>query len=171
MSNIGKVVVDTNVFINNFIFGEEHKEEDVIVFNILLESMDNNNIKLAFSQDTVGELFYVFKGKLKKHFNNLEWNDKMCEIALIFLYSCSVNTVNTIVDSCADLNDNMFLKVAKQSQAKYLISDDLKSKMKDVNLEGTEVLTAKEFVDKYGTKDEGNAKDETAATEKENNGK
>lgn len=168
MSSIEKAVVDTNVFINNFIFGEKHKEDDVIAFNILLELISNNSIKLAFSQDTVGELFYVFKGKLKKYTQNSEWDDNICEIALIFLYSCSVNTINTIVDSCADLNDNMFLRVAKKSHAQYLISDDLKSKMKDVNLGDTEVLTAKEFVDMYNGKNEESAEDETAAENQTN---
>lgn len=171
MSSIARVVVDTNIFINNFVFFKKYKY-DVKAYNILMNLMAKGKIDFVFSQDTIGELFYMMKNAINYHLKRNKRASRICKIALLFLNSYSVNTENMKKDpkyknlKCSDPKDDMFLQCVVKSNAKYLISDDLKSKMKNVNLEGTEVLTAKEFVDKYDAKDEENAKDEAAVTEK-----
>lgn len=144
-----KIVIDTNVFIYGTIPQLLIKEDNQTI-NIIENLLETDTIELVFSQDTIGELIYIFKNIIKHCVNDIiERESYMHKIMILFLNGYSINTTHTIAPRCADPNDNMFLKCAIGSNATYLISDDLKSHMKDANLNDTKVLTAKEFVDIY----------------------
>lgn len=164
-NNKVKIVIDTNVFINGLIFPFEYKYDKDII-NILFNLIDEEKIELVFSQDTIGELVYIFKNKVKHYIAKEEWEMYMCQIIIIFLRAYSVNTTYTKTPRCIDPNDNMFLKCAKQSYAKYLISNDLKSKMSKVKSPYTTVLTSKEFLNIYNRINQ-QSKDESAVEKDE----
>lgn len=166
-NNKTKIVVDTNVFIRGIILQDSY-EDDSNAIDILSNLLENNKIELVFSQDTIGELIYMVKNIVKHKFTNPQKREiYMNQMVILFLEGYSINTSHTVAPRCSDPNDNMFLKCAVQSQAKYIISDDLKSKMQDIDLGSTEVLTSEEFIDEYN-KNKENAKGEIAA-DKTNN--
>lgn len=162
-SNKVKIIIDTNVFVNNFIFP---KTNVLKVFEILSNLFLDSKIELVFSQETCGELFYVIKDKVNHYVKKKNRGKIIINIALLFLNSCTVNTSRTIAPKCKDPNDNMFLKCAVKSKAKYLISDDLKSKMGEISLPDTIVLTAEEFIDEYN---KANQSEQEIASEEEYN--
>jgi putative PIN family toxin of toxin-antitoxin system len=144
-----KIVIDTNVFIHGIVLQKSYKEDSDVI-NILLDLLEKDIIELVFSQDTIGELVYVLKNIVKHKVKNISKRKMyMYQVIMLFFEGYSVNTVKTIAPTCNDVNDNMFLECAVESKAKYLISDDLKSRMGKVKLPNTMVLTAKEFIDKY----------------------
>jgi putative PIN family toxin of toxin-antitoxin system len=156
-----KIVVDTNVFINGLIFSSENKDDENVI-NILFNLIDTDVVELVFSQDTIGELVYIYKNKLIHYVDIKKWEKHMYRIMMIFLYSYSVNTTHTRILKCKDPTDNIFLKCAKQSYAKYLISNDLRSKMSKVKSPYTRVLTSKEFLNIYHKINQ-QSKDESAS--------
>lgn len=50
-----RIVVDTNIFINSW-FSSKHLYCDAVI-----DLISKNEAQLLFSQDTIGELFYVIK--------------------------------------------------------------------------------------------------------------
>ena len=107
MSKKIKIVVDANIFINSW-FYTNHFYCDAVV-----DLINNDQVKLLFSQDTIGELIYVVK--------------------------------NIVLD----LFDEMFLKTAIKGRADYIISDDFRSGMHRVKLEGTKIVSSEQFVSMY----------------------
>ena len=121
-----KLVVDTCVFIE-CLFGEEGN-----LSSYFLSNLDKFNARLIFSQDTIGELFYI----LKRECNNLQMSDDeisaiLFDTAILFQESKSVNTRyykykrNKI--KIEDEDDQMFVDAAFASNATHLITLDEKS--------------------------------------------
>lgn len=121
-----KLVIDTCVFVEG-LFGEEGNPS-----SILLSSLDSINARLIFSQDTIGELFYI----LKRECNNLqmsydEISDILLDATIFFLESKSVNTKyykfkrNKV--RVKDEDDQMFADAAFAAKATHLITLDEKS--------------------------------------------
>lgn len=115
---------------------------------ILLDVVQNaDNIKLIFAQDTIGELFYVTKNCI--NINNVNYKDGLemiNKISEMFYNSTLVNTTKTIAPKCNDEYDDMFIKCYVESNADYILTDDLKSGMKDIS--NINVLQSKDFIQK-----------------------
>jgi predicted nucleic acid-binding protein len=130
-----KLVIDTNIFIKKFFFESKYYH-----CKTLLDIITNNeNIDLVFTQDTIGELFYVSKLMIN-NINNMNYEDGLeliNKISKIFYDSIIVNTLNTIAPKCNDEFDDMFLKCYVESNADYILTDDFKSgmnKIKNINV-------------------------------------
>ncbi|MEH7419559.1 putative toxin-antitoxin system toxin component, PIN family [Neobacillus drentensis] len=121
-----KIVVDTCVFIEG-IFGEDNNPS-----SILLSMLDTLDIRLIFSQESIGELLYI----LKKRCNELQMdsddtNDILKDMTILFQKGKSVNIRHyksmpqklTIKDP----DDQMFVDAAFAGKATYLITLDKKS--------------------------------------------
>ena len=136
-----KIVLDTNIFING-LFSSEEDNEYIKIMNMV----DNKQIYLLFSQDTIGELVYVAKNFARHNISNIHDRVSLLQYLIeLFYFSKSVNTSHTISPEINDKYDDMFLKCAIEGNADYLISDDLKSGMHDVDKLGFKVMSAKDF--------------------------
>ena len=141
MINKIKVVIDTNIFINGW-----YTEDNYC--NKIMEMINNRQLQLFFSQDTIGELVYIAKGFARRYYENKSdaIND-LKDIMVLFYYGTTVNTRNTKSPEINDKYDDIFLKCAIEGNIDYLISDDLKSGMHDINKFGFKVLNSKDFCD------------------------
>lgn len=117
------VVIDTNIFINGVFFPKKHE-----YCNLILDYIEEEKITPVFSQETIGELMYVFKN-FAIHSNLPEKVQKQYvhSISELFYDSKSVNTQYTKCPEINDQNDKMFLKIAYQQQVDYIITHDKKS--------------------------------------------
>lgn len=147
MINKPKLVVDTNVFIDGLLDEKESSKQ-------IMELFESIKITLLFSQDTIGELVYVSKIMSKKAIrDSMETRMKFLNyIMYIFYHSKSVNTVDTdekINLKCNDDRDDMFLECAYFGKADYLVTDDIKSGLHSIDLEGITILTSEQFIKLY----------------------
>lgn len=138
-------VVDTNIFINGILFGEKHCK-------IVLNHIENENITPVFSQETIGELIYVFKNfithtKLPEQLR-LQY---LYYIIELFYHSKSINTESVQCPDINDVNDKMFLKIAYKKNIDYIITDDKKSGLFDKidNHKKYKTITSKRFSQIY----------------------
>lgn len=139
-----KVVVDANIFINSW-FYTNHFYCDAI-----LDLIDNDKIQLLFSQDTIGELIYVIKNIVLDLFDEKKLQyEYLSNLSYIFLNAISVNTLGIECQKLNDKFDEMFLKTAIKGKADYIVSDDFRSGIHGVKLEGTKILSSKQFVSMY----------------------
>ncbi|KNZ70421.1 PilT protein domain-containing protein [Thermincola ferriacetica] len=143
MRNKPRVVIDTNIFVKSWFDGDE-------VCNEILSLVDNNKIKLLFSQETIGELFYIVK-----KFSVKNMSSKRPRLRLLFLLSevfYEADSVNTIDTECPKLNDKydeMFLKCALEGNADYLITDDFKSGLHSVEGFRVKIVSSEDFMKIY----------------------
>jgi len=136
-----KIVLDTNIFING-LFSSKEDNEYIKIMNMV----DNKQIYLLFSQDTIGELVYVAKNFARHNVADIKNRILLLQYIMeSFYYSTSVNTINTSSPEINDKFDSMFLKCAMKGKANYLISDDFKSGMHGIDKLGFKVMSAKEF--------------------------
>lgn len=143
MSKI-RVVVDTNIFLNAW-FSSNHFYCDAVI-----DLVDKKNIQLVFSQDTIGELFYLLKNFVSHTSYDKETKyEYMHILSEIFFDAFSTNTSKTKCPELFDVTDEMFLQTAIESKADYIISDDFRSGMHNVKLEGTKIVSSEEFVSIY----------------------
>jgi len=141
LKNKPKVVVDTNIFIDG-LFSFEDNEYCVKIMNMI----DNNQLRLLFAQDTIGELIYVVKNFARHNIDNVKERIILLQnIVQSFYYSTSVNTSHTKSPEINDKYDSMFLKCAIEGKTDYLISDDLSSGMHEFEELGFKVMNAKDF--------------------------
>lgn len=133
-----KVVVDTNIFIYGW-FG------DNTYCDKILDMIDNRDIQLLFSQDTIGELVYITKNFARYNLHKTEEKIAALQaIMILFYYGASVNTLGTKCPSLNDPQDEKFLKCAIKGEADYLITDDFKHGMKNI---GTiKIVSSEEFI-------------------------
>lgn len=129
MKNKPTVVFDTNIFIKG-IFSEDEDNPCVKI----IESIKSRRFQLLFAQDTIGELVYVMKNFVRKNIDETSDRIEMLKWLMeLFYYSTSVNTCNTTPIELNNKYDEMFLKCAIEGKADYLISDDFKSGLHNVN--------------------------------------
>jgi putative PIN family toxin of toxin-antitoxin system len=120
-----RIVIDTNVFIEA-VFGEETSDSAN-----LLALLDELDVRLVFSQETIGELMYIFK----RHANSLGMSqdkvqDILLDVTTFFQYGKSINTKHlnkTQIKKISDPDDQMFVYAAYASNATHLITLDKKS--------------------------------------------
>jgi len=139
-----KVVVDANIFINSW-FYTNHFYCDAVV-----DLINNDKIQLLFSQDTIGELMYVVKKIVLDLFDEKELQiEYLNNLSYIFLDAISVNTLGVKCPKINDKFDEMFLKTAIRGNADYIISDDFRSGMHSVKIDGTKIVGSEQFVSMY----------------------
>lgn len=145
MSKI-RVVVDSNVFINSW-FSNKY-----LYCNAVIDLINNDEIELLFSQDTIGELSYV----IKKIVLNLYEEEKemqleyMHNVSYLFLNATSIDTRGVICPNIKDKFDKMFLETAIKGRADYLVSEDKNSGMHGVKLYyGTKIVNSEDFIKIY----------------------
>jgi putative PIN family toxin of toxin-antitoxin system len=138
-----RVVIDTNVFIDGLLGFKDSSER-------IMELFRDIKITVIFSQDTIGEFVYVSKIIAKKYIKDI--HDRMeflNYIMYIFYHSQSINTIDQnikLMVRCKDERDDMFLDCAFYGHADYLITDDIKSGLHEIDLEGLTILTSDEFM-------------------------
>ena len=146
MKNKPKVVIDTNVFANGLLYFDDDCERIMNLF-------DENKITLLFSQNTTGEFFYVLEKMARKHLRAVNTRaDFLNHLVYIFYHSRSVNTTHPTdrqIPKCEDPEDDMFLELAVHGNADYLVTDDMKSGMHNVDVGDTVVVTSVEFMRLY----------------------
>ncbi|MCP3738802.1 putative toxin-antitoxin system toxin component, PIN family [Rossellomorea sp. BNER] len=124
MSKRYKVVIDTNVFIRGWFYND-------LNCRLILDMIKKRKLYLAFSQDSIGELLYVTKNFSRRHISND--SDRLTllnGISKLFYYGSSANTVGMVdVDKVIDKTDLMFVHCAIKYGADYIISNDFKSGM------------------------------------------
>lgn len=139
--NRAKVVVDTNIFIYGWF-------EDNPSCDKILDMIDNRDIQLFFSQDTIGELVYITKNFARYNLRKTEEKIAALQaIMILFYYGTSVNTLDTECPKLNDPQDEKFLKCAIKGEADYLITDDFKHGMQDFGT--TKIVSSEEFVNLF----------------------
>jgi putative PIN family toxin of toxin-antitoxin system len=138
-----RVVIDTNIFIDGLLGFKNSSEQIMEMFNQI-------KITLLFSQDTIGELAYVAKILSKKVIRDIDKRMEFLNYVMhIFYHSQSINTIDQKVKlmvRCKDERDDMFLDCAFYGHADYLITDDIKSGLHEISLEGLTILTSEDFM-------------------------
>ncbi|MDI6812167.1 MAG: putative toxin-antitoxin system toxin component, PIN family [Desulfitobacteriaceae bacterium] len=139
-----KAVIDTQIFIKSW-FANKYGYCDQI-----LDLIDQGTIRPVFSQDTIGELMLITKNFA---YHVIEDKENRLEIlqnlARMFLDAISVNTQDTIGPKLKDETDEMFLKAAIKGEADFLISDDFRSGLHQIDLEGIRIVSSEEFIAIY----------------------
>ncbi|MGR6760440.1 putative toxin-antitoxin system toxin component, PIN family [Paenibacillus sp. T2-29] len=137
-------VVDTNVFVHALFYEDENCLK-------IMDMVENNELNLLFSRDTIGELMYILKNFSRHNLDENEGIELLQNIAELFYTSKSYNdskiSPNTLPK---DPDDIMFLKCAIKGNADYLITNDLKSgliKLTEYDFIG---ITAKDFIEGFG---------------------
>lgn len=141
MKSKPKVVLDTNIFINGWLFAEDHGSCSQI-----MDMIDNRKIQLLFAQDTIGELVYVTKNFARHNIDDVNLQISLLQRVMeLFYYSTSINTMDTKSLPIADKYDSMFLKCAIEGKADYLVSDDFKSGMHEIVNDSFQVVSPNRF--------------------------
>lgn len=139
-----RIVVDTNIFINSW-FSSKHLYCDAVI-----DLISKNEAQLLFSQDTIGELFYVIKNIVLHLFDdNKDRLEYLYYLSCIFLDSISVNTLEIECPKLYDPFDEMFLKTAIKGEADFIISNDFRSGIHSIQIEGLRILSAEDFISVY----------------------
>ncbi|MFZ5945822.1 MAG: putative toxin-antitoxin system toxin component, PIN family [Bacillota bacterium] len=140
-----KVVIDTNIFINSWFDNEPYCDQ-------ITALVDDNKLRLMFSQDMIGELFYIAKKYAIKHMSSEKPRLALLyNISDIIYKSESVNTINTICATLEDVYDEMFLKCAIEGKADFLISNDFKSGLHNTKNLKTTIINSSDFINLYNT--------------------
>jgi len=143
MRNKLSVVVDTNVFLDSWLDDDKN-------CNNILDLILNRKLNLLFSQDTIGELIYITKKYAIKNMSSEKPRIALLKLVIeMFYWSKSIDTSKTECPKINDPYDEMFLKTAIEGKANYLISEDRKSGMHKVELEGIRIVSSEEFVSMY----------------------
>lgn len=139
-----RVVVDTNIFINSW-FSNKYLYCDAVI-----DLISRNEVQLLFSQETIGELFYVIKNIVLHLFDDKkERLEYLYNLSFIFLDSISVNTLEIECPKLNDQFDEMFLKTAIKGEADFIVSNDYRSGIHNIQIEGLRILSAEDFVSVY----------------------
>lgn len=140
-----KVIIDTNIFVNAFFNAETNPECLTIISN--LQQFD---IRLLFSQNTVGELVYI----VKRIANSAGWDEEarsavLRSLADVFCYGKSINTRHidkSSLPSIKDRDDDMFIELAYSTKTDYLVTLDGKSGMLAIDDVPFTCCTPEEFL-------------------------
>lgn len=146
MNKIINAVVDTNIFINGLFFSSKYENCAKI-----LDYIDDGKIRPMFSQETIGELVYLVKNFARYNLDTeIERIAYLNGIMDLFYYGHSVNTENTLCPNIKDKNDIMFLKIAYEKPIDFIITNDKKSGLFEI--ENQNVVTANEFINELNVK-------------------
>lgn len=130
-----KIVIDTNVLISGVFFGGDPRQ--------VLDAVIDSKIKAYASPDIIEEYQEILEEMIYRKQGHL---NKDLLKPLFQKFSIIIPTVST--DICRDPDDNKFLDCAKESKALFIVSGD-KDLLVLEHYENTEIITAKEFCEKY----------------------
>jgi putative PIN family toxin of toxin-antitoxin system len=137
------VVIDTNIFIRGTYLKTLYPNCDKVI-NLI----NSRKIKPFFAQDTIGELVYVMKNLSKSYVGDTKERIRVLKDLMETFYNAnSVNTMGINHDDIADKSDTMFVKCAIKGNVDFLISDDFRSGMHELNGYKFKVMSAKDFMD------------------------
>jgi putative PIN family toxin of toxin-antitoxin system len=107
-----RLVIDTNLWISFLISDTYHK---------LDKRIQNNSIKLLFSEEFLSELLSVFeRPKLKKYFSKEDVNELLSTIN----QHADFIEVTSNANACRDKKDNFLLALCEDGKADYLLTGD-----------------------------------------------
>jgi len=140
-----RVVIDTNVFVANFLSHSPRSPNRRVVRLWMVE----RRIRLAVSREILDEYLQIFAEVLG--FNN----EKLDKWRLRFgdKKSCKAVVPRTKPLISRDPNDNMFIATALSAKAKFLITNDLDLlEIDDSDKERLkfEIITPRGFLDQWG---------------------
>ncbi len=139
-----RVVIDTNVFVANFLFRSPRSPNRRVVRSWMVE----RRIRLAISREILEEYLQVFAELLG--FNNEKlrnWRQRFGEKK-----SCKIVVPRTKPSISRDPDDNMFIAAAVAAKAKFLITNDLDLlEIDDVYKQELkfEIITPRRFLDQW----------------------
>lgn len=130
-----KIVVDTNVIISGIFFGGSPGD----VLNAIVES----KVTACATAEIVDEYYEIVDEMLSRKQGKFDKN----------LLSPLVNSLEMIetkshIEISRDPDDDKFIECAKDAKAKYIVSGD-KDLLVLKNFENIEIITARDFCDKY----------------------
>lgn len=142
---MSRIVVDTNVFIEG-VFGEETSDSAN-----LLAMLDEINVRLVFSQESIGELMYIFKRHCNSlNMSNSETRETLIMITEFFQLGKSINTRlldRTDIEIINNPDDQMFVEAAYAANATHIITLDKKSGILDLEDTPFDCLTPTEYLE------------------------
>ena len=130
-----KIVVDTNVVISGIFFGGNPRK--------IVEEIVDGNIDAYATTEIVGEYMGIIDSMIARKQGRLNQ-----EILSPLFSSLRIIESDSEIDVCRDPDDNKFIECAMDAKALYIVSGD--NDLLDIQkYEGIEIITAKEFCDKY----------------------
>ncbi|MCI2132674.1 MAG: putative toxin-antitoxin system toxin component, PIN family [Eubacterium sp.] len=130
-----RIVIDTNVLASGVFFGGAPR--------LVLEAISSRNID-AFATSEILEEYHKTIDRLMVKYGG-QFN---AEGLSRFQMMINLVDVHTKVTVCRDPDDDKFLGCALDSRAVYVVSGD-KDLLTLKNYEGIEIITAREFCDRY----------------------
>ena len=130
-----KIVVDTNVVISGVFFGGAPGE--------ILKAIVSSDVAACASAEIVDEYLEIVNEMISRKQGKINTN-----LLLPLINSLEMIEPKTKVKISRDPDDDKFIECAKDAQALYIISGD-KDLLVIKEYDGIEIITAKEFCDKY----------------------
>lgn len=130
-----KVVVDTNVLISGIFFGGNPRK--------IVEAIVDGYHKAYATIEIVDEYMGIIDSMIERGQGKLNRS-----ILTPLFSSIKIIESKTDLDICRDPDDNKFIECAVDSKALYVVSGD-KDLLDIKEFEGIQVITAKEFCEKY----------------------
>lgn len=133
-----KIVVDTNVFISGVFFGGAPRQ--------VLQAVTTDKVDAFATSEIVDEYNEIVEELLGKYGGRLDKKG-------LDRFTMKLNMIEPVTktDVCRDPDDNKFLSCAVDSKSLYIVSGD-KDLLVLEKFEGVEIITAKEFCDRYLSK-------------------
>lgn len=130
-----KIVIDTNIVISGVFFGGLPRR--------VLQAVLADKITACANIEIIQEYNEVVREMVSRKQGKIDENILMPLVARM-----QIVEGKAIVQICRDPDDNKFLECAKDAHALYIVSGD--KDLLDIGIyEEIEILTAKEFCDKY----------------------
>ena len=130
-----KIVIDTNVVISGIFFGGNPRK--------ILEAVVSHELKASATTEIVSEYQEIVDEMIQRKQGHLH-ND----LLIPFINNLNLIIPGTTTNICRDPDDNKFLSCAKDSASLFIVSGD-KDLLDLQSFEGVQIITAKEFVEKY----------------------
>ena len=131
-----KVVIDTNIFVSALIFGGNPRT--------CLELAREGEITVFSSRKLLLELSHKLADKF--HWSDFEIKDVLEGLKKIIQV---VNPLMKLAVVRNDPSDNMVLECALEAKADYIVSGDKKHILALGNFKGIQIMSAKEFLDRF----------------------
>ena len=130
-----KIVVDTNVFISGVFFGGNPRR--------ILEAIVSGSVNAYATIEIVTEYMEIIESMIDRKQGRLSKS-----ILSPFFSSLKMIEAKTIIEVSRDPDDDKFIECAVDAKALYIVSGD--SDLLDIGqYDGIQIITAKEFCDKY----------------------
>jgi putative PIN family toxin of toxin-antitoxin system len=129
------IVIDTNVVISGVFFGGYPRK----VLNAVLKG----ELCAYASPEIISEYYEIVDEMISRKKGVLN-----SDVISLLVRSMEIISPSYKTDICRDPDDNKFLECAKDCQALYIVSGDNDLLVLE-NFEGTQIITAKDFCNKY----------------------